>query len=285
MDERTAAILQIVRTLPQRTITATLRNRTGQTTRSYTGALLADYARATGLRPRPPSIGFGNYYYHVTASDGFVVSVAYFETTTRTTDKQVILAMEQDGEPLRAGVRLVVPGDGLGARSMIEVVDIELRSVPSVEPQMARPRSDVLTVGGHVANAQRWSMSDLARLTLHDVATPATTGHGSEPIPPRHYSGVLLWDLISQAEPIVDPAVNEDILRRVVVARATDGYASVIALGEIHPRFMGGAALVATSANGRPLADADGQFRLVVPYDKAVGRGLKSLHTLEVQNG
>lgn len=284
IDQRSASILQIVRSLPQRTVTATLRNRTGRTTRTFTGALLADYARAAGLRPRPPSIGFGNYYYVVTAADGFTVSLAYFEVTARATDKQVILACEQDGEPLRVGLRLVVPGDDLGARSIVGVVDLQLRGVPSVEPQPVRPRSDVLTLGGLVAHPGRFSIDDLARFTTHDIQTPPMTGHGSTPIPPRHYTGVLLWDVLSDAAPIVDPNVNEDLLRRIVVARATDGYASVISTGEIDPRFMGGNVLIATAQEGRPLADADGQFRLIVPYDKAVGRGLKSLHAIEVHN-
>ena len=99
---------------------------------------------------------------------------------------------------------------------------------------------------------------------------------------PLRYRGPLLWDLLADAGPTVDAAINEDILRRVVFATSTDGNRAVLAPGEIDPRFMAGKAIVATSADGEPLPPG-ARFRLIVPYDKLVGRALKSLRSIEVR--
>jgi hypothetical protein len=282
MDERTATILETAHSLPERSVTATLRNPRGSSTRTFGGALLFDYARATGLTPAPPSRGFGNYYFVATAEDGFTVSLAYFEVSPRATDKQVILAYEQDGEPIRAGVRLIVPDDDLGGRSITGVVDIRLAQVDSVEPQETRPPAEFLAIGGLVERPAKLRLEDLSRFRTRAVQTLPTPRHGGVVAPPRSCSGVLLWDLVEAAVPRLDPGVNEDILRRLIVARGTDGYAAAIAPGEIEPRFMAGEALVATACDGQPLTGPGGRFRLVVPYDKAVGRAIKSLETIEV---
>jgi hypothetical protein len=196
MNDRTAATLDLVRTLPTHTITATLRNQRGNSTRTFSGALLYDFARAEGLTPRPPSIAFSNYYFVVEAEDGFRVTLSYFEVTPRATDKQVLLAYEQDGELLRAGVRLVVPGDDLGGRSVSGVVGIHLCSVPSVEPQESRPASTSIELGGLLERASRLDLSDLSSFPLREVMTLPTPRHGGVIVPPRRYTGPLLWDLI-----------------------------------------------------------------------------------------
>src|SRR5215213_9377317 len=101
MNDRTDAIHAKLRELPAHTGTATLRSPRGTSTRTFTGALLYDYSRAIGMTPEAPSLGFGNYYFVAQSEDGFLVTVAYYEVTPRATDKQVLLAYEQDGEPLR----------------------------------------------------------------------------------------------------------------------------------------------------------------------------------------
>jgi DMSO/TMAO reductase YedYZ molybdopterin-dependent catalytic subunit len=273
-------MLEVVRSLTPHTVTTTLRNPRGSATRTFTGALLSDYARAAALTPAPPSIGFGNHYFVATAEDGFCATIAYFEVTPRATDKQVLLAYEQDGEPIRAGLRLVVPGDGLAGRSITGIASIELRRA-AVEPSDARPVAETLSLGGLLRRPAILTPADLARFTHVEVTTLPTPRHGGATAEPQRYQGVRLWDLLEDAGPALDANVNEDILRKVVVARTTDGYASAIAAGELDPRFMGGEVIVATEREGEPLAD-DGRFRLVVPYDKAVARSLKNVHSVEL---
>jgi DMSO/TMAO reductase YedYZ molybdopterin-dependent catalytic subunit len=281
VKRETQAILQTIHALPEHTITARLRSPRGSSTRTYKGALLYDYARAAGLVPTRTALGFGNYYFVAEAEDGFRVSLAYFEVTPRATEKQVLLAYEQDGEPLRVGVRLIVPGDDLGGRSISAVTSVDLRRIDSVVGQ-ARPSSTSIDLGGLLKRPAGLSLRDLTRFEAHEVETMPTPRHGGIIVAPRRYSGPLLWDILEDAGPIVDAAINEDILRKVVVVRSTDGHSAVVATGEIEPRFMAGQVIVATECEGEPLADTEGHIRLVLPFDKLVGRMLKSVRSIDL---
>lgn len=65
---------------------------------------------------------------------------------------------------------------------------------------------------------QSLSLDDLSRFETHEVISQPSPRRGGIMVPRRNYSGVLLWDLREAAGPIVDPNINEDIMRKVVVA-------------------------------------------------------------------
>jgi DMSO/TMAO reductase YedYZ molybdopterin-dependent catalytic subunit len=274
-------MLELLRSLPEYSLTTSMRSPRGTFQRSFKGALLHDYAARTGLVPNPsPPTGPGNFYYVATAEDGFKVALSFAEVAPRSSGKQVLLAYEQDGEPLRVGVRLVVPGDDLGGRSILGVTALELRSVES-KPAGVRQRSSKLELGGLLEQPQRLDARALAGFDQVDVETLPTPRHGNHVEPSRRYSGVSVFQLLERSGMRLDPEINEDVLRKVVVATSTDGFAALIAAGEIEPRFMAGQVIVATARDGEPL-DQDGAFRLVVPYDKVVGRAVKSLAKIEL---
>jgi DMSO/TMAO reductase YedYZ molybdopterin-dependent catalytic subunit len=193
----------------------------------------------------------------------------------------VLLAYEQDGEPLRVGVRLIVPGDDLGGRSISGVTSVDLRCSDSVVEQ-TRPSPASIDLGGLLKHPASLSLRDLTRFEAYEVETMPTPRHGGTIVAPRRYSGPLLWDILEDAGPIVDTAINEDILRKVVVVRSSDGHSAVIATGEIEPRFMAGQVIVATGCEGESLADGEGHFRLVLPFDRLVGRMLKRVRSIEL---
>jgi DMSO/TMAO reductase YedYZ molybdopterin-dependent catalytic subunit len=282
MSESTAINLDQVRSLPAHTITATLRSPRGTSTRTFKGALLYDYARATGMTPEAPSLGFGNYYFVAQSDDGFLVTIAYYEVTPRATEKQVLLAYEQDGEALRMGIRLIVPGDDLGGRSVMGISQLEFKHTPHAED--ATEHTQTLNLGGLLERPRSLTLQDLAQFETHTALTKPSPRRGGISAPGRNFSGVLLWDVLEAAGPVVDPNVNEDIMRKIVMARSADGNTAAIAPGEIDPRFMGGKIIIATHLEGEPLAEKDGPFRLIAPFDKAVGRSLKALQAIELRD-
>jgi DMSO/TMAO reductase YedYZ molybdopterin-dependent catalytic subunit len=284
VNQHTGLILERIRKLPAHELAIAMRSPRGTFERSFKGALLYDYAAMHGLLPSPaPPLGPGNFYFLTTAEDGFKVVLSFSEVAPRSSHKQVLLAYEQDGEPIRAGVRLVVPGDDLGGRSIGGVADIELKSAPST-PSAVRPESSFIDLQGLLHNKGRLDARALSRLTVRDVETLPTPRHGGRTEPSRRYSGVSLFALLEHAGMKLDDSINEDVLRKVIVARSTDGYATVVSTGEIEPRFMAGEVIVATSCDGEPLTE-DGQFRLVVPYDKLIGRAVKCLTSIELIEG
>ncbi len=83
----------------------------------------------------------------------------------------------------------------------------------------------------------------------------------------------------------LDPAIHEDFLSKVVVATSADGSAAVLAGGELEPRFMDGAAILATTREGAALSADEGGVRLIVPWDRKPGRWAKRIVSLELREG
>jgi DMSO/TMAO reductase YedYZ molybdopterin-dependent catalytic subunit len=98
------------------------------------------------------------------------------------------------------------------------------------------------------------------------------------------FTGALLWDLLQSVGIIVDPAIKNDILRKTIVVTGTDGYVAVFTAGEIAPNFGGNQVLVAYEVDGQPLG-AEGPAEIVAPGDKAGGRFVHNIATIEVRDG
>lgn len=271
--------LDLLRGLPAVTQQMRVSTPRGSNDRTFRGATLHAYARASGLLNAHTADRFAACYFLATADDGFRVAVAFAEVLPSATGKRVLLAYEQDGEPIRAGIRLVVPGDELGGRSAAGIVSIETQEVLSENPTDAGQ----LELAGLLDHPGPVELA-LVEAGAASAAIEAQRVHGKE-TPPRSYTGVKVFDLLEAAGLRLDENANEDFLSKVIVARSADGSAAVLAGGEIEPRFMDGNAIVAARRDGNSLADGEGPFRLVVPYDRNPGRWAKQLVRLEFREG
>ena len=272
--------LELLRTLPAHQLETRLRSPRGVREYAFRGVLLHDYATAAGLLSDGPS---ANQYYRVTAADGFVVAVAMAEVAPGFSSKQVLLAYEQDGEPIRAGVRLVVPGDDLGGRSIFGVESIEVCAVESL-PLSSAPPSDTVSVSGQVERPGSRTDEGLTGMPQVEVTPAPSKGHGEIMRPERRFAGVPVWAILEDARLVLDPAIKEHVLRKLVVARDAEGYAVVIAAGELEPRFLNAPFIIATRDREGPLAPSDGGLRLIPAYDLAGARHVKGISTLEVRD-
>ena len=126
---------------------------------------------------------------------------------------------------------------------------------------------------------------------LRGVFTPATLNqypHQTVTIFDHHtnanetYSGVPLVDLLAHLGVPHGKDLMGKVLADYVVATGSDGYKSVVALGEIDPDFHPGMVLVADAMDGKPL-DKTGPFRLVVTEDKRPARSVRNLVRLELR--
>jgi hypothetical protein len=273
MDDRTAAILGVIKELEPFSQRVRLRSPRGTSEREYRGVHFIDYARAAGLIGKnTQGAGLGDHYFVISATDDVCVVLAFAEIAPRFTDKRVMLAFEQDGEALNVGVRLVVPGDDLGGRSIMGVASISVATAGSA-PSGGRTPGPV-SVSGMVSKPYVLDAGGFAEADLIEVTTEPTPRAGGSMVPSRTYRGLRLWSVLERAQPIMDPAVNEDFVNKVIVARSSDGYATVIAGGEIEPRFMDAPVVL--------VPETDGTFRLVVPYDRAIGRNAKGITSIEL---
>jgi DMSO/TMAO reductase YedYZ molybdopterin-dependent catalytic subunit len=112
----------------QQTVEVTYHAGSGTEHHVFTGPLLLDVL--TQAAPRfDPAIKNDKlrHYVSVTASDAYRALVAYGELDPNFENKQVLLAVTQDGTSLAdQGPRLVVPGDIAGGRYVTGVVKVKL---------------------------------------------------------------------------------------------------------------------------------------------------------------
>ncbi|HVV94006.1 MAG TPA: molybdopterin-dependent oxidoreductase [Hyphomicrobiales bacterium] len=104
----------------------------GNRAADYAGPRLWDVLKAAGLAGNGPPRDLLRDALLVTGSDGYGVVVAMGEIIPEFEDKDVILAQKMNGQPLSGSeVRLAVPGDRHGGRSVRDVVRIEVKRLES----------------------------------------------------------------------------------------------------------------------------------------------------------
>lgn len=98
-----------------------------ETGNQWTGPLLWDVLAAAGMveeaRPRDQA----RLAVRITGADGYMAVVALGEISPQFADRPIQLADHMNGMPLPSpGLRLIVPGDRLGGRSVRDVVRIDI---------------------------------------------------------------------------------------------------------------------------------------------------------------
>ena len=94
--------------------------------------------------------------------------------------------------------------------------------------------------------------------------------------------GVPLAELLRAAGAPIGEKLRGANMASYIVAEAKDGYRVVFALPELDAAFTDSKVLVAYAANGRPLSDGQGPFRIVAPQEKKPARWIRMLQRIEV---
>jgi molybdate transport system substrate-binding protein len=154
--------------------------------------------------------------------------------------------------------------------------------IPPVPATITFPDEGLLSFDGQVLNPLLLDV-EAVRANFTPYTVEATYLSGEETVTAT-FTGVLLWDVISAAQPNFNADVRNDKLGMYIVATGRDGYQAAISLGEIDPEFGGAQILVAYDQDGQPLAEGDGPFRLVVPDDARGGRYVRQLANLSLRD-
>lgn len=138
---------------------------------------------------------------------------------------------------------------------------------------------DSIELLGAIANPGPVSVTDLHALPTQSIEVDFESGKGSQ----HHaYTGVLLWDVLTQAGILTDEEIKNDILRFYAIVTANDGYQVLISLGEIDPQFGNNPSLLAWDEDGASLEGDSGPLRLVVPGDVHGGRYVSGVVSIEI---
>jgi hypothetical protein len=143
--------------------------------------------------------------------------------------------------------------------------------------------SNSFTVSGQVTNRTVFNLNKLEQFA---PAQQNVTYFAAGSVVTESFTGVLLWDLLNNSPVggiVTDPTVKNDILHKVVIVTGTDCYQSVFGAGEFDPFFGGSQIMVAYATGGQSLG-SDGFARIVVPGDKAGGRFVSNVASIEVRD-
>ncbi|MFE6833992.1 molybdopterin-dependent oxidoreductase [Streptomyces sp. NPDC057705] len=147
----------------------------------------------------------------------------------------------------------------------------------AVSPAPALKPGEV-RVAGQVDKPYTVTLASLRGLPQKSVEVEYTSAKGQQ----KHtYQGVLLHDVLKDAQPRFDTSKKNGQLRGVVAATGGGDYRAVFAWAELDPGFAKSEILLAVSEDGKSFDDAQGP-RLVVPQDTKGGRYVSELNQLWV---
>lgn len=119
---------------------------------------------------------------------------------------------------------------------------------------------------------------DAATLARLPAARATLTAHGQS----HMCTGVWLADLAAAAGLPAGEALRGPALTTLIVAEAADGYRVAFSLAEVDPKLGNRSVLVASACDDKPLVEADGPLRLVVPGEMRAARSVRQLKALRV---
>ncbi len=150
------------------------------------------------------------------------------------------------------------------------------QSGPGALATSSKDELTLLTNSAHkpvvLSSAEFKTLSPIS-VTIHNAHTNAD----------EEYSGGRLSDLLAKIGAPLGSELRGKALANYIVATGSDGYQSVLALGEVDPSFHPGEVLVADTMNGKPLDAHSGPYKLVVTEDKRPARSVRNLTTIELK--
>lgn len=269
--------------LPPTTETVTYQAGGAPVTDTFTGPTLWTLLQAAGGVTTNPAIknDILRKYVIATGSDGYKAVISLGEVAPNFGHKPDLVAYADTAGrlPIPDGfARIVAVGDKAGGRYVSNLADLHVGGAPA-QAGTGGGTTTQFSVRGAVANPVTDTLATLQALTPHTETVTYMAGSTSVT---DTYTGALLWDVLGVAGVLTDPAIKNDILRKLVIATGSDGYQVAFSLGELSPTFGNEPILVAYSDTLGQLTGADGFARLVVPGDIAGGRYVSNLASLTV---
>jgi len=135
----------------------------------------------------------------------------------------------------------------------------------------------LLEISGDVPHPRSFQEQDWKQ--LKHTSMSATNAHEKKT---ATYSGVLLLDLLKEAGVPFGENLRGKGLTICVVISAADGYQVTFSIAELDESIGNLQVLVADTEDGKPLAQASGPLRLVVPADKRPARWVRRVKSIRV---
>jgi hypothetical protein len=102
---------------------------------------------------------------------------------------------------------------------------------------------------------------------------------------PVVYEGAVLHEALLKAGVVSGERLMGRYLNQIVIARAADGYSSILSIAETDPVYRANPVILADTVNGHPLDAREGPYRMVVDGDLRPSRSPRAVVSLEVKPG
>lgn len=137
--------------------------------------------------------------------------------------------------------------------------------------------SATVRVRGEVSTPLELGADDLASMPRKGLSLRDHEGKDTR------FEGVLLSEILKKAGVNRGEPLRGGALTLFLLVEASDGYQVNFALAELDESFTDRVVLLADHRDGKPLADREGPFRIVVPDEKKPARWVRQVTALTIR--
>lgn len=187
----------------------------------------------------------------------------------------------------------IVPADSLRAQEIegLEAAHNNQPAPPNMSPEEARQHfsncpggpSVQFRLGGKVKNPKTFNLDTLRGQPMQTTVW-AFYRSGANPtgFETGEWTGILLYDLLQQAQLVLNPGVKNDLNRKVILVTGSDCYQQAFSMGELVPAIGGQHQIIVAYAKDGALLSSDGFARIINPGDKSGARNVSNLIRIQV---
>ncbi|MBS0156088.1 MAG: molybdopterin-dependent oxidoreductase [Nitrospira sp.] len=138
-------------------------------------------------------------------------------------------------------------------------------------------------LGGKVKNPKTINL-DALRGQSKQTAVWAFYRSGASPtgFETGEWTGILLYDLLQQAQIVLNPDVKNDVNRKIILVTGSDCYQQAFSMGELVPAIGGQHQVIVAYAKDDMLLSSDGFARIINPGDKSGARNVSNVIRIQV---
>jgi hypothetical protein len=135
-------------------------------------------------------------------------------------------------------------------------------------------------LGGKVTNPTTFDLTKLQTQPYHTTVWAFYRAGAS--FETGEWTGVLLYDLLTQAQIILNPGVKNDLNRKVILVTGSDCYQQAFTMGELAPAIGGQHQVIVAFAKDGGLLTDTGFARIMNPGDKSGARNVSNIIRIQV---
>ena len=138
-------------------------------------------------------------------------------------------------------------------------------------------------LGGKLKNPRSFTLDTLrGQLTQTTVWAFYRSGGSPTGFDTVEWTGVLLYDLLQQAQITLNSGVKNDLNRKIILVTGSDCYQQAFSMGELVPAIGGQHQVIVAYAKDDVLLSSDGFARIINPGDRSGARNVSNIIRIQV---